>query len=103
MSERSAAFQGGSSMCGPTVVAGLHPIRLRAALATPSAWVDAIVTSISGDRRTAALHSLDGRALLVAGGPEAIALLTVGAPVAVHRLYEVLATGEGYAAISAAA
>ena len=93
MSDRPSAPQGGSSM--REIAPGLHPITLRAALATRSAWVDAVVESpVSGDageRAVLVARDLDGQVWLVEASTETLSGLEAGAAIAVHRLYGVLA------------
>ena len=71
----------------------LHPIARQAAIATPSHWVDAFVVSAHEDGRIE-LAELTGEALRCWHFDDLRAVLTPGAPVAVHALYGVLAVGD---------
>ncbi|WP_119697933.1 hypothetical protein [Microbacterium halotolerans] len=69
----------------------LHLIQARLASATPTRWADAIVTEIDRVDGTIGLRELTGatRTVWHAGSVD----VTVGAPVALHRDYDVLAVG----------
>jgi hypothetical protein len=74
--------------------AQLHPIRLRAAMATPSFWRDATITSVDSDGVISATD-LDGNLHVLRVAAEA----AVGEPVAIHGVYSVIAIGGGYRAL----
>lgn len=71
----------------------LHPIMLRAALATSRQWRDAIVEEVdeSGVIRLRALD--DGSVIRVWNYLDNAGVIAVGAPVAVHERFGVLASG----------
>ena len=71
----------------------VHLIQARLVSATPSEWVDAIVTTADTAEGTLLLHTLDGRALALWNGSGAAAVVTAGAPVAYHERYHTLAVG----------
>lgn len=71
----------------------VHLIQARLVSATPSEWVDAIVTTADAADGAVVLHALDGRALTLWNGSGAAAAVTVGAPVAYHERYHALAVG----------
>lgn len=72
---------------------GLHAMQLRLSTATPSKWVDAIVTAVDGDG-FATLAAIDGGGTRRVWHHDAFAgTLRLGDPVAVHALYGVLAAG----------
>ncbi|WP_426622942.1 hypothetical protein ACPPVW_09810 [Leifsonia sp. McL0607] len=71
----------------------LHPITRRAAIATPSHWVDALVVSARADGWVE-LAELGGEAIRCWHFDDLREVLTPGFPVAVHALYGVLAFGD---------
>jgi len=71
---------------------GLHAMQLRLATATPSKWLDAIVTSIDADG-FASVATLAGGARRVWHHDAFAGALQVGDPVGVHGVYGVLAAG----------
>lgn len=71
----------------------LHPIARRAALATPSHWVDTLVVAAHQDGLVE-LADLDGGIVRCWHFDDLSEVLQAGAPVAVHTLYGVLAVGD---------
>lgn len=71
----------------------LHLIQSRLASATASEWVDAIVEATDAASGILSLRTLDGTAVSVWNGAGAAAEVPVGAPVALHGRYDVLAAG----------
>ncbi|MFT4051576.1 MAG: hypothetical protein QM677_04905 [Microbacterium sp.] len=72
----------------------VHLIQARLASATPSEWVDAIVTTADAAGGDIVAHTLDGALLTLWNGAGAAAEVEPGSPVAVHRRYHALAVGE---------
>jgi hypothetical protein len=71
----------------------ISPIRERAAIATPSKWRDALVAHVDAEGWVA-LDLFDTDERLWAWHHEALtAHLSVGQPVAVHSVYDVLSIG----------
>lgn len=71
---------------------GLSPLQLRLALATPSAWTDAVVTAVESDGWIT-LAALTGDTVLVWNHADLTETLVVGEPVALHGRYDVLVAG----------
>ena len=72
----------------------LHLIQARLASATPSDWADGIVEAADGRSGFVIVRTLDDdSAVALWNGAGAAARLTVGAPVALHERYHVLAVG----------
>lgn len=71
----------------------LHLIQSRLASATPSEWVDAIVESIDEDGGVTLRGITDAVAITIWNGAGAAGQVHVGAPVALHERYDVLAVG----------
>lgn len=72
----------------------LHLIQARLASATPSDWVDGIVESADAATGVIVVTTLfEGRTHTVWSGAGAAAQVEVGAPVALHSRYDVLAAG----------
>lgn len=78
----------------------VHLIQSRLVSATPSEWVDAIVTE-AGDDGSIVLHTLDGgRAIRIWNGGGAADAVERGLPVAFHPRYHALsAAGRLYNAL----
>ncbi|AUG30075.1 MULTISPECIES: hypothetical protein [Microbacterium] len=70
----------------------VHLIQARLVSATPTEWVDAIVTHADADG-TVVVASLDGDVIELWNGAGAAAELPTGSPVAYHRRYHVLNAG----------
>ncbi|WP_022880999.1 hypothetical protein [Gryllotalpicola ginsengisoli] len=70
---------------------GLSVMQDRLARATPSRWIDAIVTQVDGDGWLT-LATLDGRSRLRVWNHEGVDV-EAGAPVALHDAFHVLAAG----------
>jgi hypothetical protein len=96
----------GSAVCANRGAGhALQPIQARVAAATASKWVDGIVASVSADgwvgirlldttNATRLLDLPDGtEQVWVWNHDDLTAMLATGAPVAVHALYNVLASG----------
>ena len=79
----------------------IRPIQARVAAATPSKWVDGLITTVSADgwigiRLVAhdnAHGAVDGDTVWVWNHADLTEHLATGDPVAVHSLYNVLASG----------
>lgn len=71
----------------------LHLIQARLASATPSDWVDAIVDAADARSGFLILRTLTGEAIALWNGVGAAGHVSVGAPVALHERYHVLAVG----------
>lgn len=69
---------------------GLSAIRLRLALATSSAWADAIVTDVAADGWITLATVLEGETVRVWHHADLTASLRIGEPVALHGRYDVL-------------
>jgi len=67
----------------------VHLIQARLVSATPTEWVDAIVTDVDADG-VVELVSLDGATVHLWNGAGATDILTEGAPVAFHPRYHAL-------------
>ncbi|WP_375384577.1 hypothetical protein [uncultured Microbacterium sp.] len=72
----------------------LHLIQLRLVAATPSEWVDAIVTTVDAEGNLSLQSVSDGSPIVVWSGAGASDAVEVGTPVAVHERYHVLAVGD---------
>ncbi|MBF4561134.1 hypothetical protein ITJ43_03200 [Microbacterium sp. VKM Ac-2870] len=70
----------------------VHLIQSRLVSATPTEWVDAVVTTADADG-SIVLFTLDGAAIELWNGAGAAAALTVGTPVSYHPRYHVLNAG----------
>lgn len=79
----------------------LHPIRRRAAAATPSQWEDAIVTAISSDGTIELSGVFDGTHREVWHHNDLTNRLAVGSAVAYHVRYGVVALGRDWISVSA--
>lgn len=72
----------------------LHLIQARLSSATPSEWADAIVESADAASGVVVLRAVsDARQVELWSGSGAAHEVTVGAPVALHGRYDVLAVG----------
>lgn len=71
----------------------LHLIQARLASATPLGWADALVESVDPSAGELVLRTLDGDLVTVWNAGGAVVEAAVGAPVALHREYAVLAIG----------
>lgn len=69
----------------------MHLIQSRLVAATPAEWVDAIVAATGADGSVSLRTVADGSLVVAWNGAGAAA--AVGAPVAVHERYHVLAVG----------
>lgn len=72
----------------------VHLIQARLVSATPTEWLDAIVTSVDAAEGTVLVHTLDGRPLALWSGAGAAARLEPGTPVAFHERYHALSVGD---------
>ncbi|MFF2369983.1 hypothetical protein [Agromyces sp. NPDC058110] len=72
---------------------GLNAVQARLAAATPSKWIDAVVTSVRADGFVW-LATLDGGIRRVWHHEAFEGALAVGDPVALHGLYGVLVAGD---------
>lgn len=79
----------------------LHPIIRRAALATPSKWVDALVVSASEDGEITLARLADGTTENRWHHKGLGDVLAPGTPVAFHTVYGVLAIGDTLVSVSA--
>ncbi|WP_417564392.1 hypothetical protein [Microbacterium sp.] len=71
----------------------LHLIQARLAQATPSEWVDALVTEVDAAAGTLTVHTVAGEAHALWNAGGAALEATPGTPVALHARYSVLAIG----------
>lgn len=81
----------------------LQPIQARVAAATPSKWVDGIVSSVSADgwigvrlfghAELPGASGMEAETVWVWNHADLTEHLATGSPVAVHALYNVLASG----------
>ncbi|MBN9215971.1 MAG: hypothetical protein ABS62_05115 [Microbacterium sp. SCN 70-200] len=71
----------------------VHLIQARLVSATPSEWVDAIVTTTDAADGGILVHTLDGDAIALWNGAGAAAEVVPGTPVAYHPRYHVLSIG----------
>ncbi|WP_052460331.1 hypothetical protein [Microbacterium gorillae] len=69
---------------------GLSAIQLRLALATPSAWRDAVVTAVTADGWITLVAIADGTNVRVWHHADVSEDLAIGEPVALHARYDVL-------------
>jgi hypothetical protein len=80
----------------------LHPIIRRAALATASHWVDAVVVSSSADGRIRLASFDDATVVERWHHADLTGVLAPGTPVAFHSVYAALAVGERLVSVRAA-
>ncbi|WP_382307140.1 hypothetical protein [Herbiconiux sp. UC225_62] len=80
----------------------LHPIIRRAASATPSQWVDALIVSASSDGWIEFVTLHDATVGQRWHHTDLSDVLVAGSPVAVHGLYGVLAVGDEFLSVRAA-
>lgn len=97
MSERRPAAIG-PCLCGDACESyapghRLHPIWARAAAATPSQWVDAVVEATSPDGFVELYAVLTGEHLVVWTHTDLSGYARRGDPVGLHRRYRVLGIG----------
>ncbi len=71
----------------------VHLIQARLVSATPSEWLDALVSTTDAADGTLVAHTLDGRVLTLWNGAGAAEQVEPGVPVAFHARYHVLAVG----------
>jgi hypothetical protein len=71
----------------------LHPLQLRIAAATPSKWRNAFVDGVQADGWITLVSFDDAERVSVWHHADLTGSLTVGDPVALHSLYNVLAVG----------
>lgn len=93
--ERAACMCEAGSACS-TFAPGhaLHLIQTRLASATPTEWIDAIVEATDPAAGTIVVRGIvDANAVLLWSGAGAAGALEIGAPVALHDRYHVLAVG----------
>jgi hypothetical protein len=85
----------------PTFADGydMHPIQLRAALATPSKWLDALVASVDASGAIEIVDPFTGATTRLWNHSDNTALLSSGEPVSWHPLYGVLGSGELYLSV----
>ena len=92
--ERAACMCGHGYACSSFAPGhALHLIQSRMASATPLGWDDAIVEDADTASGVLALRTLDGTRVTVWNAGGAALEATAGAPVALHRDYDVLAIG----------
>jgi len=92
-SGRMSAFDDGNE---------LHPIIRRAALATASQWVDALVVRADADGHVSLVRLDDGAPESRWHHDDLSGVLTPGTPVALHSVYGVLALGDSLVSVRAA-
>ncbi len=78
----------------------IHPIQLRAAIATPASWQDALVVSASANGSIVVRNPFDGSENRLWNHADNTSVLAKGDPVVVHSLYGVLAAGELYLSVA---
>jgi hypothetical protein len=90
-------------MCAPgsdcdTLSAGhsLSFMRHRLAAATPSKWVDAIVSEVVSDGRIRVTTVGDRGEVVLWHHADLTSILEIGEPVALHSVYQVLAAGSNW-------
>ena len=95
--------EAGSCMCADggncsSVAPGhaLHLIQARLASATPSEWIDGIVTAANSASGRITVRTFDGDPIVLWSAAGAADELRVGDPVALHGLYHVLAVGRSW-------
>ncbi|MFK4761801.1 hypothetical protein ACI3KS_12770 [Microbacterium sp. ZW T5_45] len=94
VSERSACMCDHGDVCSSYAPGhALHLIQARMASATPSEWVDAIVSQADAVAGRLVVVTLDGTEHALWSASGAALEAPVGAPVAVHTRYGVLAVG----------
>lgn len=71
----------------------LHLIQARLASATPTDWIDAIVTATDAASGDLTLRTLEGDEIILWNATGAAAAVAAGSPVALHGRYDVLAAG----------
>jgi len=72
----------------------VHLIQARLVSATPTEWVDAVVSAVDASEGTLVLHTVaDGTRIEVWNGAGAADAAVVGEPVALHPRYHVLSVG----------
>jgi len=79
----------------------LHPIIHRAAVATSSQWVDAVVVEASPDGTIALARLEDGVTETRWHHADLGGILLPGSPIALHSVYSVLATGDALVSVRA--
>ena len=96
---------GSAAMCATGFEAGfeLHPIQRIAAVATPSQWRDAIVTSVSPDGIIDVVDLESGAASALWNYENLSEIVAAGSPVSLHSEYGVLAIGRDYRSVRIAA
>ncbi|MCU1528810.1 MAG: hypothetical protein JWP75_2573 [Frondihabitans sp.] len=80
----------------------LHPIIRRAALATPSQWVDAVVVTASVDGTVSLVRLEDSSPVVLWHHADLGDIVEPGSPVALHGVYGVLAIGDELVSVRAA-
>lgn len=93
--ERAACMCASGGSCSSFAPGhALHLIQARLASATPAEWTDAIVESSDAATGEVILRRLDDGSLLeLWSGAGAATVVEIGAPVAFHGRYDVLAIG----------
>lgn len=71
----------------------VHLIQARLVSATPTEWVDAIVTAVHGDGSLEVHTVADGTLITLWNGAGAASQVSPGVPVALHGRYHVLNVG----------
>ena len=71
----------------------LQSIQERVASATPAKWADGIVTAVSGSGWISVALLADDSVARIWNHEDLTEVLEVGSPVALHAVYDVLATG----------
>jgi len=92
--ERATCMCAGGGACS-TFAPGhaIHLIQARLASATPTGWVDAIVEATDAEHGTLVLRTVLDAAPILLWSAAGAADLEIGAPVALHGRYHVLADG----------
>jgi hypothetical protein len=72
----------------------LSPIQERVASATPSKWADAVVTTVAASGWVEVMLLSDDSVVVLWNHADLTDELEIGAPVALHSVYDVLAIGD---------
>lgn len=78
----------------------MHPLQLRAALATPGKWRDALVSATRTDGSILLADPFEGTLTRLWNSTDQSENLRVGDPVSWHPLYGVLGAGELYLSVA---
>jgi hypothetical protein len=95
------AIDRSTSEIRPTFADGyeMHPIQLRAALATPGKWRDALVARVSEDGLIELVDPFEGSITRLWNHSDNRQYLRAGSPVSWHPVYGVLGCGAHYLSV----